>query len=89
MKVVLTILFAVITTGAFAQERKVPEIKMLAPADCDLIEKRSENEFYIRGPVTLGGLTMINQSLARRGVISNGVDYFDIIQRSCYAGRPL
>jgi hypothetical protein len=75
-------------TTAVAHERKAPpEIKMLTAEECALIIKRSENDYYVRGPVTIGGITIEKSNLTRKGVIFNGANHFDIIQRSCFGGE--
>jgi hypothetical protein len=74
--------------GASAQERKTPEVKMLTPAECALITKRSDNEFFIKGPVTIGVSTFEESSVSPNGVNYNGIDNFDVINRSCFNGKP-
>jgi hypothetical protein len=75
-------------TTVGAQERKAPpEIKMLSPEECALISKRSENDYYVKGPVTIGGITIEKSNLTRKGVIFNGDDHFEVIQRSCFGGK--
>ena len=86
---VCAITFTTCVTPAGAQERKSPpEIKMLTPEECALITKRSENDYYVKGPVTIGGITIEKSNLTRKGVIFNGVNHFEIIQRSCFGGAP-
>jgi hypothetical protein len=90
MKPTIFFLFAMFLAGAAnAQERKAPEMKMLTPAECALITKRSDNEFYIKGPVTIGGMTFAESSLTRKGIVNKGVDNFDVVNRSCFNGKAM
>ena len=89
MKAIIAITIAIFTTQArAAEEQKAPTVKMLTPAECALITKRSDNEFYVKGPVTIGGITMTDCSVGKNGIIFNDVDNFDVINRSCFQGRP-
>jgi hypothetical protein len=72
-----------------AQTAKPPEIKFLSPAECATITKRSDNEFYVVGPVILGGMTIAKSTVTRNGISFNGVDPFDVINRSCFRGGPV
>ena len=90
MKISVSIAIAVncCALPALAQQRPAPaDVKMLTPAECALIDKRSENEFYIRGPVIIGGVKIWDQEIKRRGISVNGVDNFDVVQRSCFMGK--
>jgi hypothetical protein len=65
-----------------------PAVKLLTPAECAQITKRSDTQFYIKGPLTIGGVTIENSTLTPNGIVFNGVDNFDVIKRSCFNGRP-
>ena len=74
--------------AADTQERKEqPPVKLLTPADCANITKRSVDEYYIDGPVSIGDSTWSQSSVFRRGMIMSDIDVFDVITRSCYAGK--
>jgi hypothetical protein len=91
MRVIVALIVAALAGNAVslaAEQQKTPEIKMLTPAECALITKRSDNEFYVKGPVVIGGITMTESSLSKNGIILNGVDNFDVINRSCFNGKP-
>ena len=89
MKTIIAVMTAIFATQAWAaEEQKAPVVKMLTPAECALITKRSDNEFYVKGPVTIGGITMTDSSVGKNGIIFNDVDNFDVINRSCFQGRP-
>jgi hypothetical protein len=89
MKAIVAITIAMFSAQAWAaEEQKAPAVKMLTPAECAQITKRSENEFYVKGTVTIGGVTMTDSSIGRNGIIFNDLDNFDVINRSCFQGRP-
>lgn len=89
MKAVVAITIAMFTAQVWAAEQeKTPAVKMLTPAECAQITKRSDNEFHVKGTVTIGGVTMTDSSIGRNGIIFNDVDNFDVINRSCFQGRP-
>jgi hypothetical protein len=91
MRVIVALIVAALAGNAVslaAEPQKAPEIKMLTPTECALITKRSDNEFYVKGPVVIGGITMTESSLSKNGIILNGVDNFDVINRSCFNGKP-
>jgi hypothetical protein len=89
MKVIIAIAIAMFITQAWAaEEQKAPAVKMLTPAECAQITKRSDNEFYVKGTVTIGSVTMTDSSIGRNGIVMNDVDNFDVINRSCFSGRP-
>lgn len=77
-----------ISSGSvLAQTSKPPEIKLLSPAECTEIVKRSDNEFYINGKVVIGGMTISQSNVPRNGISYGGVDPFDVINRSCFSGK--
>jgi hypothetical protein len=75
-------------TIAQAQQQKPPEVKLLTPAECSQITKRPQGDFFVKGPITIGGMTISNSNVPPHGLIQNGIDNFDVIQRSCFSGRP-
>ena len=75
-------------SAASAQGLRKDDIKPLSPAECALIEKRTDQEYYITGPVTIGRATIKNSSVLKGGIVMNGVDNFDVINRSCFSGKP-
>jgi hypothetical protein len=73
---------------AGAQEKTdEPHVKLLTPAECANITRRSPDEYYIDGSVTIGVSIWTRSSISRNGMVMNGVDMFDVITRSCYAGK--
>jgi hypothetical protein len=92
MRIIIAIAVATFTGGvswAAAEQQKPPSVKMLAPAECALITKRSDDEFYVKGPITIGSVTLTDSSISRKGIIVNDVDNFDVINRSCFNGKPM
>jgi hypothetical protein len=82
-------LVIIVFAGANAQEQKAPPtVRVLTPAECALITKRSDTEFFIKGPVTIGDITFEESTLTRTGTVNNGIDEFDVIDRSCFKGKP-
>jgi hypothetical protein len=77
-----------VSLPVMAQPTPIPDTKFLTPAQCSQITKLSENEFYIRGTVTMGALTIGDQRVPRAAIIVNGINPFDVIQRSCFNGKP-
>ena len=73
--------------SAYAQTNNSPDIKLLSPVECAAITKRSNNEFYVEGSVVIGGMTISKSNVPRNGIIFNGVDPFDVINRSCFRGN--
>jgi hypothetical protein len=89
MRAFLAVLvFGVFASGAVAQQSNSPGARMLTPAECSLITKGSQGDFIVKGPVMIGGIKFENQSIPPHGVRINGIDSFDVIQRSCFNGRP-
>lgn len=91
MRVILAVTVATLagnTCLAAAEEQKAPSIRLLTPAECALITKRSDNEFYVKGSVTIGSVTMTDSTVGKNGIIINDVDNFEIINRSCFKGKP-
>jgi hypothetical protein len=86
-KILALQLLMLVATAAGGQERKGPDVKTLTPAECALITKRSDNEFYVKGPVTIGVATVTESDLRPGGVIINGVDNFAVVQRSCFSAK--
>jgi hypothetical protein len=73
---------------ADAQEKKdAPQVKLLTPAECAKITRRSTDEYYVEGPITIGILTMERSSISRDDIDLSGVGAFEVITRSCYAGK--
>jgi hypothetical protein len=92
MKNAIALVASMLLFSAFAnaQEREgPPEIKLLTPAECAMVSKRSENDFYIKGPLTIGNTTYESSIVSRNGVSFGGVDHFEVISRSCFQGKPL
>ena len=74
--------------AAQAQAPKPPEVKLLTPAECSQITKRPQGDFLVKGSVTIGGMTISDSNVPPHGIVMNGIDNFDVIQRSCFNGRP-
>jgi hypothetical protein len=88
MTKVQIILFAMLLgAGAAFAQTSIP-VKMLTPAECALISKRSETEFFVKGPVKIGGLRMTGVPVTPGAATATGVDTFDVISRSCFNGKP-
>lgn len=88
-KSALVMLFAISAGGAFAQQQKAPEVKILTPAECSNIVKRSDNEYFIQGAVQIGGMRISQSNVQRNGISYGGMDPFDVITRSCFNGKPM
>jgi hypothetical protein len=75
--------------ASYAQDKKEqPQVKLLTPAECAKITRRSTDEYYLEGPIKIGVLTMERSSISRNGIDLSGVGAFEVITRSCYAGKP-
>lgn len=88
MRMPVAFVMLLIGVAATNAQDAPPQIKMLTPTECSTITKKSEAEIYIKGPVQIGNATF-EASTITRGVSFNGVDYFDVIVRSCFVGKPL
>jgi hypothetical protein len=89
MRVALMVSALIIApTVAQAQQGKPPEVKLLTPAECSQITKRPQGDFFVKGPITIGGMTIKDSNVPPHGIVINGIDNFDVIQRSCFSGRP-
>jgi hypothetical protein len=73
---------------AQAQTQNPPEVKLLTPTDCSQITKRPQGDFYVKGPIRIGGMLIQNSNVPPHGMVMNGIDNFDVIQRSCFNGKP-
>jgi hypothetical protein len=60
---------------------------MLTAAECALITKRSDNEFYVTGAVRIGETLVANISIPRNGIKYAGIDPFEVVSRSCLSGK--
>jgi hypothetical protein len=88
MRHALAIFVLVIASNAEAQQQNAPEVKLLTPAECEQITKRPEGDFFVKGPVKIGMVTIENSNVPPHGIVMNGIDNFDVIQRSCFNGKP-
>jgi hypothetical protein len=79
---------ALFSFSATAQERKSPDVKLLTPAECAMITKRPQGDFYVTGPIKIGSLTISNQNVPKHGFVMDGIDNYDVIERSCFDGKP-
>ena len=89
MRVALMLSALIIATGAAqAQSPRPSEVKLLTAAECSQITKRPRGDFYVKGPIKIGGMTIQESNVPPHGIVMNGIDNFDVIQRSCFNGRP-
>lgn len=78
---------AFLSIGATSPNPAGQKIKLLAPAECDGITRRPDGSFFIKGEVTLGGITVSQTNVERGSYISDGVDGYDVIEISCFGGK--
>jgi hypothetical protein len=88
MRVALMVSALVIAPAAAqAQAPKPPEEILLTRVECRQITKRPDGDFFVNGPIKIGEMTIQDQNVSPDGVVLNGIDNFDVIQRSCFSGR--
>jgi hypothetical protein len=83
----LTILLSAVTP-CIAQQQSPPQIKMLSPSECAVIEKRPIGDYMVNGTINIGNITISNSNVSRDGINYGGIDPFDVITRSCFNGKP-
>jgi hypothetical protein len=79
----------IVPAAAQAQAPKPPEMILLTRVECRQITKRPKGDFFVNGPIKIGEMTIQDQTVSPNEQIMNGIDNFDIIQRSCFSGRPI
>jgi hypothetical protein len=85
MRILAIAIFLVTTSAQAAND----DVKMLTPEECSHISKLPSGEFYINDPVKIDFMTIHHQNVSpRSGIAVNGVDSFDVIQRSCFNKNP-
>jgi hypothetical protein len=73
---------------AMAQQPQPPQIKLLSPAECAMIEKHpATGDYIVKGTITIGSMTFSDGNIPANGIRLQGVDAFDVITRSCLAGK--
>jgi hypothetical protein len=88
MRVALMVSALIIApTAAQAQAPEPPEVILLTRVECRQITKRPDGDFFVNGPIKIGEMTIQDQSVSPDKGVLNGIDNFDVIQRSCFSGR--
>jgi hypothetical protein len=88
MRVALMVSALVIASAAAqAQAPRPPEVILLTRVECRQITKRPDGDFFVYGPIKIGELIIQDQSVSPDGIVLNGIDNFNVIQRSCFSGR--
>ncbi len=91
MKKTITLAAAALLCMSFAkaQDRAAPVgVKMLTPAECALVTRRPEGDFFVKGTLRIGVTTISNSTVSANGIVIGGIDNFDVINRSCFIGKP-
>ena len=88
MKTVIAaiILFVTPFSEGFAQEQKLLDVKLLTPAECGAIVKKSDRVYWLKTPLTIGTVTYRRGSSLTNAFSINGFDPFDVVTRSCFKG---
>src|ERR1700733_6008177 len=75
---------------AIAQEQRQepPDVKLLTPDECSQITKRPQGDFFVKGSIEIGGMTIKDGNVPPHGISNGGIDPFNVIQRSCFNGQP-
>jgi hypothetical protein len=84
MRNITLALAAFVASSAIAQDIKRASDQFLTAKECDGIDKKSDDEFYIREPIKFGlpQISKITVKRSARGI--DGTNAFDIIERSCF-----
>jgi hypothetical protein len=88
MPAILVFLAIILASNAQAEQPKPPEVRLLTPAECSQITRRPQGEFMVKGSLTIGQLTIEDSNVFPNGLVINGIDFFEVIRRSCFSGRP-
>jgi hypothetical protein len=84
----LTAAWMITLAPAMAQQPEPAQIKLLSPAECPMIVKRpATGDYMVNGTITIGGMTFSNGNIPPNGIRLQGADPFDVITRSCFAGK--
>ena len=82
MKYVLMLL-TVASATAFAQG----SAPTMTPAECAQVTRVSPDSVRIAGPIVVAGTSLSQTTLPRQGMVINGVNIFEAIERSCFSGK--
>ena len=81
------VLAIALVAGFSMAQQQPPPIKMLSPEECALIVRQPNGEYVVNGTLKFGNMTISNGNVQKGGMVFGGVDPFDVITRSCFAGR--
>lgn len=76
-----------LVAGARLAIAQQTEVKLLSQQERAQIERRAENEFFIKGPVVIGSITFKQQAVPDGGFMLMGINVYDVIKRSCFPSR--
>jgi hypothetical protein len=82
-----TAITALMSAQASAQKVSPSVVTILKPAECALISKKSDEEYYVEGPVTIGVATLTDTPVTRGFLNLGDVDTFEVISRSCFMNK--
>lgn len=71
---------------SIAQQQQ-PTVKLLSADECKLVERRNPSEFFVKGPLVIGSMEFTGSVVGRGSGLINGIDVFEVIERSCFKER--
>lgn len=80
-------LTSALVAGAPLAIAQQTEVKLLSQQECAQIERRAEKEFFIKGSVVIGSITLEQQAVPDGGFMLMGINVYDVIKRSCFPSR--
>ena len=71
----------VLASPAFAQAP--PPMKMVTPEECQMVTRRSPDEFYVTGPLRIGRVILRDEKIRRNEKTADGINAFGVLDQFC------